>query len=450
MSFCELVELSTLPAIRAEGLSKRYRINPRSSTLRDLLVNSISSPIHRMRKPVRGDEVAPRDEGSEGDRWIWALRDVSFDVPSGEALAVIGSNGAGKSTLLRILCRITRPTDGYADLTGRVGSLLEVGTGFHPELSGRENIYLNGAMLGMARREIGRRFDEIVAFAETERFLDTPVKFYSSGMYVRLAFAVAAHLEPEILLVDEVLAVGDIRFQRKCLGKMSDAAGEGRTVVFVSHNMPAVKRLCSRAVLIEEGRVAMDGSVDQVVQAYLGSSDMASAPGIIPRDWPRPVGTDEAHLRQVFLEDEHGRSITTVFFGQRFVVRAVYEVDSAIQDAAIEVGISTVDGLRIATASNIDGGHPVFTFERGTWEVSTKLDVTLLPGTYLIDVFMHHVERSRQTIDWVEGTFVFNAADVAETGDDHYADFSFAAVRGFIRPTTSWTKPKPFSGAATD
>jgi lipopolysaccharide transport system ATP-binding protein len=253
-------------SIHVEQMGKRYRLGARQQayrTLRESLSDAVRAPVRGLARVFRGQKQL-----SEA-RDMWALKDVSFDVQQGEAIGVIGRNGAGKSTLLKILSRITHPTEGFADLSGRVGSLLEVGTGFHPELSGRENIFLNGAILGMQKREIVRRFDEIVAFAEVERFIDTAVKHYSSGMYLRLAFAVAAHLEPEILLVDEVLAVGDAEFQKKCLGKMESVAGEGRTVLFVSHNMAAVQRLCSRVVFLQNGTVAQVGRVGEVIPHYL-------------------------------------------------------------------------------------------------------------------------------------------------------------------------------------
>ncbi len=266
------------PAIRVVGLSKRFRIGARDEiyrTLRESLMRAISAPFRRH---------APTEA-----ELVWALRDVSFDVAPGEVLGVVGRNGAGKSTLLKVLSRITPPTRGRAEIRGRVGALLEVGTGFHPELTGRENVYLSGAILGMRRREIARRFDEIVAFAEVDRYIDTPIKHYSSGMHLRLAFAVAAHLEPEVLLVDEVLAVGDAAFQRKCLGRMRDEAMRGRTVLFVSHNMAAVTQLCSRAIWLDGGRVRLDGSPQDVVQRYLAEGaelqserrwpDVAKAPG---------------------------------------------------------------------------------------------------------------------------------------------------------------------------
>src|SRR5881409_3094665 len=255
-------------AIRVEGLSKRYRIGARQEryyTLRDTLTESLARPFQHLWSFFSPNGAGfPTPEASI----IWALRDVSFDVTRGEVVGIIGRNGAGKSTLLRILSRITEPTEGRVTLRGRVASLLEVGTGFHPELTGRENIFLNGAILGMSRAEIKRKFDEIVDFAEIERFLDTPVKRYSSGMHMRLAFAVAAHLEPEILLVDEVLAVGDAAFQRKCVGKMSDVAGQGRTILFVSHNMAAVQALCSWALWFREGRVVEAGPPGRVIGVY--------------------------------------------------------------------------------------------------------------------------------------------------------------------------------------
>jgi lipopolysaccharide transport system ATP-binding protein len=255
-------------AIRVDHLSKQYRIGAQQApyrTLRETLVKAARGPIDWLkgeRKQVR--------------RTFWALDDVSFEVKQGEAVGIIGRNGAGKSTLLKVLSRITRPTRGRVEIFGRVGSLLEVGTGFHPELTGRENVYLNGAILGMGRAEIARKFDEIVAFAEVEKFLDTPVKFYSSGMYVRLAFAVAANLEPEILVVDEVLAVGDAEFQKKCLGKMGDVARGGRTVLFVSHNMRAIKRLCNSAILLKSGMLAEKGNVQRVIESYAADSELSS------------------------------------------------------------------------------------------------------------------------------------------------------------------------------
>src|SRR5579872_4077996 len=257
--------MSTI-AIRCDGLAKQYRIGEREryKALREVVTDAITSPFRRARSVLNGS-----NDGHQEESMIWAMRDVSFEIHRGEAVGIIGRNGAGKSTLLKILSRITDPTRGQADISGRVGSLLEIGTGFHPELSGRDNIYLNGAILGMKRNEIARKFDEIVAFSEVEKFIDTPVKRYSSGMYVRLAFAVAAHLETEILIVDEVLAVGDAEFQKKCLGKMGEVARHDRTVLFVSHNVASVRALSTSSLLLQEGYVSASGEVATVISSYM-------------------------------------------------------------------------------------------------------------------------------------------------------------------------------------
>ncbi|HEY5885407.1 MAG TPA: ABC transporter ATP-binding protein, partial [Pyrinomonadaceae bacterium] len=282
-------------AIRCEHISKRYRLGEAEQykTLRDVITGTAAAPFRSMRKALtrngassNGDGLASANGKSSRDT-LWALNDVSFEVKRGEVVGIIGRNGAGKSTLLKILSRITKPTKGHAKIYGRVGSLLEVGTGFHPELTGRENIYLNGAILGMRKTEIARKFDEIVAFAEVETFIDTPVKRYSSGMYVRLAFAVAAHMETEVLIVDEVLAVGDIQFQKKCLGKMSDVAKAGRTVLFVSHNLQAVTRLSERAILLDS-TVTADGPASAVVQTYLDSDLKVTASRVWSEKEVRP------------------------------------------------------------------------------------------------------------------------------------------------------------------
>ena len=265
--------MSSEPVVRTQGLSKLYRIGgprERYPTLRD----AMSSAVGKLRR--NGSAATGED--------FWALRDVDLEIGAGEVVALVGRNGAGKTTLMRILSRITAPTEGWAEIRGRVGSLLEVGTGFHPELTGRENIELNGAILGMRRAEIRGRFDEIIAFAEIDQFLDTPVKHYSSGMYVRLAFAVAAHLEPELLMVDEVLAVGDAAFQRKCLAKMGEVAGEGRTVIVVSHNMAVVQALCERAVFLERGRVVDDGATEDIVSSYLRSLETSATQHLLDRE----------------------------------------------------------------------------------------------------------------------------------------------------------------------
>jgi lipopolysaccharide transport system ATP-binding protein len=306
-------------AIRIERVGKRYHIagqGPRYSTLRDTLAQAFTAPVRRLRARGTGRGAASAHD-------VWALHDVSFDVRQGEVVGIIGRNGAGKSTLLKIVAGIVAPTTGRAGVRGRVGSLLEVGTGFHPELSGRDNVYLAGAVLGMRRAEIARKFDEIVAFAEVEQFIDEPVKHYSSGMYMRLAFAVAAHLEPEILLVDEVLAVGDVEFQKRVLGKMQSVGELGRTVLFVSHNMPAILRLCPRVILLDKGGVELDGPAGEVTAAYLQAGLGLGA----ERSWPDPLsapGDEIARLTAVRVLGPDGSPASCVDIQRPFSIELEY------------------------------------------------------------------------------------------------------------------------------
>ena len=304
-------------AIRIEKLGKRYIIGgpkERYGTLRDTINDTIKGTFRRIRQPYAGNRP----------NQFWALRNISFDVKKGEIVGLIGNNGAGKSTLLRVLSRITPPTEGRAVVNGRISSLLEVGTGFHPELTGRENIYLNGAILGMKRVEITQRFDEIVDFAGVERFLDTPIKRYSSGMFVRLAFSVAAHLEPDILLIDEVLAVGDIAFQKKCLGRIDKAATEGRTVLFVSHNMASIRSLCQRAILLSEGLVKIDGDVNEVVDVY-ANHDGSNSGSRIWKENNKP-GNGEFQISAVRLKNPSGSEVSSINISEDTVVEIEHEV----------------------------------------------------------------------------------------------------------------------------
>jgi lipopolysaccharide transport system ATP-binding protein len=374
------------PIIICDRISKSYRLGANrlngtrsapSYTLRDALSGSLAS--------IFGRWNGAGSSGSEKDRWFWALRDVCFEIGRGEVVAIVGRNGAGKSTLLKILSRIVEPTEGTARLRGRVASLLEVGTGFHPELTGRENIYLNGAILGMRKAEIDRKFDAIVAFSEIERFLDTPVKRYSSGMYVRLAFAVAAHLEPEVLVVDEVLAVGDHAFQKKCLGKMRDVAtGDGRTILFVSHNMSALAQLCEQAILLEEGFVTKIGPVKDVITTYLKSGlNSNTAQARFPTDTGKPC-------QYVSAEILHGDgSLGSEFSCDEPVkIRLRFEIREPVLSLFLTLSLQNLEGTRVLFSDVRDTdpsvherlGVGVHTFEI---EVPARL---LAPTSYLLTV----------------------------------------------------------------
>jgi len=365
-------------AVHIENLSKQYRIGgpqARYKTMRETLIDMAAAPARRLRRFGR---PAPPEET------IWALKDVTFDVERGQVVGIIGRNGAGKTTLLRILSRITEPTEGYAEIKGRVGSLLEVGTGFHPELTGRENIYLNGAILGMRRVEIDRKFDEIVAFSEIEKFLDTPVKRYSSGMYVRLAFSVAAHLEPEILLVDEVLAVGDAAFQKKCLGKMGDVASEGRTVLFVSHNMAAVAGLCQRALLLENGRKNVDGPVSNVIARYGDLLDQARTGDLTSVN--DRGGTGAVKTTSIWWVDSQGAHLSMLQSGQTVELRIAYAAKHALRDPSFLVGVYDSLSRRVFFLdSSESGGLPETLPPRGIVRCLIE-DLPLPAGSYRLNL----------------------------------------------------------------
>lgn len=370
-------------AIHLEQLGKKYQIaghQIRHDRLGDQLLSSLSAPFRKAKNVLRG-----RAEGAAGlTDTIWALKDVSFEITHGEAVGIIGRNGAGKSTLLKILSQITEPSTGYADIYGRVGSLLEVGTGFHPELTGRENVYLNGAILGMSRKEIQRKFDQIVDFADIERFIDTPVKHYSSGMYVRLAFSVAAHLQPEILLVDEVLAVGDAAFQRKCLDKMDEVAQGGRTVVFVSHNMGLVQTLCERGIYIDNGQVVRDGPIRAAVGDYLSSLSTAATVPVALRTDRR--GNGMARIIAVEVSGEN-RSDGTLEFGRGACFR--FEADRPVQDMSVTFELFDEIGQRLTAFHSRDRGHSDNFHSSKDLVFECFIDqFPLLPGEYSLSCWL--------------------------------------------------------------
>jgi lipopolysaccharide transport system ATP-binding protein len=416
--------------IHIEGLGKRYRLGQtiRHDTLRDAIMHRFGGGRGHQ-KPVEG----PTED------LFWALKDVSFDVAEGEVVGVIGRNGAGKSTLLKILSRITPPTEGRIRLRGRVASLLEVGTGFHPELSGRENIYMNGAILGMRRQEIKTKFDEIVAFAEVERFLDTPVKRYSSGMYVRLAFAVAAHLEPEILVVDEVLSVGDSQFQKKALGKMSRVVKEGRTVLFVSHNMAAISRLCTRAVLLESGSIRLEGPVDSVVHDYLKPDQRGSA----RRHWAsedKAPGDDVVRLREVVIHDANGEESGRFNVTESIGVTMEYEV---LEDGPVFThSLNLYDDQGVNVFNSHDVVSPIRSEprNRGTYTATVWIPGNLLAegvfyaGVALLrpDPFLIHMHEP----DAVSFT-VIDPIDGKSARGNYLGGFP-----GVVRPLLEWETKK--------
>lgn len=404
-------------AVRVSALGKQYAIGAprqRYRSLRDRIAAAATRPWRRL---------IGRERPSGPTRTIWALKDVSFDLRRGEVLGVIGGNGAGKSTLLKILSRITEPTEGEAAIYGRVGSLLEVGTGFHPDLTGRENVYLNGAILGMRKAEIDRKFDEIVAFAEVDPFIDTPVRHYSSGMHVRLAFGVAAHLEPEILIADEVLAVGDARFQQKCLGKLNDVARGGRTVLFVSHNMAAIQRLCTSAILLERGRVAHKGDVRSTVAAYLagGARSGFVAQGL----------TGRTQVLEVDLQDVTGAPLARPASAEPIVCHIRYLLPQPAPGTKVGLTVLSADGIPLFTTNTDDVGLAVPSAP-GQYEARVAIPAnSLLAGDFHLAVCLWN---EHLTLDLLEPALSFSV----DTGASvlYQAD---ADRRGFVHVDCGWT-----------
>jgi len=390
--------------IKAEDLGKSYWIDHQTNgndvMLRDIIIDKTKGLLSKIRRP----ECYTNQNIEE----FWALQDVSFEVKQGERIGIIGRNGAGKSTLLKILSRITEPTTGRLSIQGQVASLLEVGTGFHSELSGRENIYLNGAILGMSRREIKAKFDEIVAFAEVEKFLDTPVKRFSSGMYVRLAFAVAAHLEPEILIVDEVLAVGDLEFQKKCLGKMHEAATEGRTVLFVSHNMAAVQQLCQRGLMLHHGKLIFCGTIADTVRNYIGHVKTLTGTEVGNRK--DRTGSQWLKFTKVIIYDSKGNEINQVMSGQDIFVRLYYESEKEMQQALVFVSfnVRNSQGILLTNMNSVDSGFSrLDIFRRGYFECQWP-QFNLRSGEYDCNLFC---SINSEIVDWMQSAFVISVED---------------------------------------
>jgi len=416
-------------AIRAESIAKLYRVGlkrRRHDTLRDQITDGVISLFRRNRRAASTDKLET----------IWALKDISLEVKQGEILGIVGRNGAGKSTLLKILSRIVEPTSGRAEINGRVGSLLEVGTGFHGDLTGRENTYLNGAILGMKKTEIDRKFDEIISFAEIEKFVDTPVKRYSSGMYMRLAFAVAAHLEPEILIVDEVLAVGDVAFQKKCLGKMDSVARDGRTVLFVSHNLPAVIRLCERTILLDGGKLVLDGPTQEIVSDYLSSGLMSNA----VKEWTSEdtaPGGEITRLRAVRVRNAEG-SVTDVFdIKEPVVVEMEYDVLTPGHMLMPNFQLYNSQSTHIFSAHDIDPSWRRRGRPAGRYVSSIEIPGHFLSeGQMLIGVGMQTVDpviHEFYELDVVSFEVVDNMDPDSSRGDYE------GEMQGVIRPRLEWS-----------
>ena len=409
--------------IKVENISKQYHLGSRVSayrTLREAIVEVIEKPFSRL---PNGNSYT-----SHTGSTIWALNDVSFEVQAGEVIGVVGRNGSGKSTLLKILSRITQPTSGSAEIFGRCSSLLEVGTGFHPELTGRENVYLNGAILGMSRSDIKQRFDEIVDFAEVEQFIDTPVKHYSTGMYLRLAFAVAAHLRAEILFIDEVLAVGDTGFQQKCLGKVEGVAREGRTVMLVSHNLGAVTQLCRRAFWLNEGRLELDGNSSEVVAEYFSQSSTAR------HSWERPQGNGNELERELILRSvrlrQQSEVTAVVSFDREFTAEIEYELRKPVADVSIVLRIVSESGTIIFTSSDGDTHDEL----RGSIRAEGRYSsVCKIPGKLLKSGKFFLTVGARRQGTWIESHENLLMFEVSAIGNPLHPQ-----RLGVITPVLDW------------
>jgi len=422
--------------IEINNLGKQYRLG-------EVGTGTLSDDLKTWWYAIRGKENPFLRIGEENDRtkkgdsdYVWALRDINLSVQRGDVLGIIGKNGAGKSTLLKILSRTTSPSTGEYKIKGRVASLLEVGTGFHPDLSGRENVFLNGAILGMTKKEIRSKFDEIVSFSGVERYIDTPVKRYSSGMYVRLAFAVAAHLDPDILIVDEVLAVGDQEFQDKCLGKMKSVSETGRTVLFVSHNLMAVKQLCNRAVFMKHGMVKKVGPTNEIIETYLDDGNLVSESGHIPRQMKREYGTGEGFFNKIALLSADGEALTSLAFNQPFKVRLEFEAERDLSNIIFNINICNTLGEPIIYAVEKDKGfYASCNLKKGVTEVEVSFNAKLLPNSYKFTIGANYA-GSGVTIDWLEGIFPFKVDKISyETG----MDYPWEVTHGYVEPETTWT-----------
>lgn len=422
--------------LKAENISKQYRLG-------QLGTGTISHDLNRLWARVRGKEDPYLQVGEANDRsvaggsdYVWSLRDINFEVKQGEVLGIIGKNGAGKSTLLKILSQVTTPTTGQVKVKGRIAALLEVGTGFHPDLSGRENVFLNGAILGMTKAEIKSKLEEIVDFSGVAKYLDTPVKRYSSGMMVRLGFAVAAHLEPEILIVDEVLAVGDQEFQDKCLGKMQDVSRSGRTVLFVSHNLPSIQNLCTSCIYLQKGQIKENAATSRVIESYLSENRNIQLTGEIPTDFFRPYSNGEAYFRKLLIKDLENNVIDKLAFNQPFKVVMELDVMKKLSNVMLNVNLGTTLGQPILYAVDKTSlGYNSKEFNPGKHFIETVFNLKLLPGNYSFTIGLNYLANGK-TIDWIEN---IGLVSVDKVGYNNLENYPFENVHGYIEPETKWT-----------
>lgn len=421
--------------LKAENISKLYRLG-------ELGTGTISHDLNKWWHKVRGKENPYLKLGKINDRtkadnseYVWSLKDINFEVNKGDVLGIIGKNGAGKSTLLKILSQITTPTTGQVKIKGRVAALLEVGTGFHQDLTGRENIFLNGAILGMTKSEIKNKLDEIIDFSGVAKYIDTPVKRYSSGMMVRLGFAVAAHLEPEILIVDEVLAVGDQEFQDKCIGKMQSVSQSGRTVLFVSHNLNAVQNLCTKCIYLKNGQIIERGNTTQVIETYLTENKNIQLTGDIPSDFYRIYTNGEAYFRKILLVDLNHNVINKLAFGQSFKTIIELEVLKEIKNVIININVGTTLGQPILySVDKHDKKYIARDFKPGKYRIETEFSSKLLPGNYSFTLGLNYLANGN-TIDWVENVSFFGVDKIGQNKDEGYP---WDHVHGYIEPETIW------------
>jgi lipopolysaccharide transport system ATP-binding protein len=408
-------------AIKVENLSKIYRLGEiGTGTISRDMERWFKTKILKQEDPfLKIGETNDRTNKGASDM-VYSLRDINFEIEQGDAVGIIGRNGAGKSTLLKILSRVTTPTTGRINIKGRVASLLEVGTGFHPELTGRENIYLNGAILGMRKREIKRKLDEIIDFSGVERYIDTPVKRYSSGMYVRLAFAVAAHLESEILIVDEVLAVGDAEFQKKCLGKMGEVIkGEGRTVLFVSHNMGSVNALCNKGLVLSNGITSYDGEIRLAVDHYINSKIGQVSTFDILSSFPRRYSSNDAKVRRVSLTGLNKIPKAEFSFGEQIEISAFFALTNRIPDLTVRFIISDSSGLDLFSVSEFGpNGYEFNSYDVGQYEFKSTLTAVLLPGTFSISIQL--LTQNGTPLDWIEHVINFKILEFSSISNLYY------------------------------